>query len=202
MVFIQESYEVIVDISLVLIRFFDLASTTLSNGLTSLEGVVTGVVSHVGRCFYLVYKGGEYCLSNAGFFFNLLGSSVVLLVNLIPRTLLLLLSTAQSLARQAVDLAGRLYTSAVGLLLNASPELYLGMAVGTISVLVLARLCLRTVRENNITWEVAATALLRLLCVAYVFLIRSIARTIGLVFRVVEVTISNLRIPMFAHAGE
>jgi len=85
---------------------------------------------------------------------------------------------------------------------ETSPEFLLGSAVAITSSLLIFRLVSRVVRERNLTLESVLVSLLRLLCRVYVCVIRLVARVIGFIFTMVEMTISHLRVPMFAHAGD
>lgn len=155
------------------------------------------------------YQALHYWANNIGVFFNLLGSSFILLLNLVPRTIILLSAAAKSFivnslawSQQLLEYSVRRAEETVQWVYNAPPELYVGILVGTISAAVVIKVAISQIQEHNITLESFARGFLRLICTAYVLLIRSIARLIGWVFTVIEVTVSNLRVPMMSHAGD
>ena len=57
-------------------------------------------------------------------------------------------------------------------------------------------------RERNITWAIVLGTALWLFCTAYIFIFESIVRCLRVMVRLTEMTFSNLRVPMFAHAGD
>jgi len=164
-------------------------------------GVLDGL-ARLGSWFNSVYTTLVFLVRSAGIFFNLLGSSLILLLNLIPHTLYILISGARSFFSNFGEVSRSTADKAVDFLVHAPPELYLGMTVGTVSAVLLTKVSIRTIRERNITLESCASFLLRLVCRAYVLLIRSIARCVGLMFTILEVTVSNIRLPMISHAGD
>lgn len=161
-------------------------------------GAVTAVSDGVAAAWLTLHAA----LRSLAVFCNLFGRSLVLVVSLVPRTALLLATGLWSALLNSGSTARWLLQQGVDGVRRAPPEMFLGLLVGVTSAVLLAKYIVRLIREREVSWEVVVTALLRLLCSTYVLIIRSIARTVGLIFRVVEVTVSNLRVPMFAHAGD
>lgn len=204
------------DLVVFLSELYDVASAAVhilaqlaSTVLAAVERAVTGGwLGLLAACTALsdgvtaMWVAVHYGLHSLAIFFKLLGSSLVLLVTLVPETLRILFVAARSVILNSGSVTTSVINKTAEALRRAPPELYLGFLVGTTSGLLFLRYSLRAIREHHITWETVATALLRLLCSTYVLFIRSIARTIGFCFRVVETTVSNLRVPMFAHAGD
>jgi len=141
-------------------------------------------------------------LQSASSIFSLLGESILLLFRLIPSTLSLLYVGSRQLIVKTSKAVSETTTYSRTILSNTSPEMYLGLVVGSLSLLALVRLLVTTVRDSNITWETLLRAGLRGIAQLYILFIRSIARFIGLIFTVVEMTVSNVRVPMFNHPGD
>jgi len=174
---------------------------------------VVSVFGGIAAFFSSVYQGIVGCISstcvsitncliNIRFFFDLLGRSIILLCNLIPRTLYIAYVTSGLLLEKLASTAVEVWENGKEVLSSASPQMLLGLATGLTSSLLLLRFSARIVRERRITWQGTGRTLFRLLCSGYVCSIRMVARLIGLMFTMVEMTISHLRVPMFAHAGD
>ena len=174
-----------------------------------LGGLVSGTCDSVVRTVQclttslsLLYSGLSGGLYKCGDLFSLVGSSLVLLVDLVPRTLYLLyLAAGQLLTKSAqsfsVWLSGLCHS-----LRSTSPEMLLGLATCLLTSCLAAHFILRTVRERNITWPIVLGTLLWIFCTAYIFIFESIVRCLRVMVRLTEMTFSNLRVPMFAHAGD
>jgi len=206
----------LVDISDSLLASWNLATNIIDSTVSGVFGSLQMVSSFVSRSIDAVLSGGsksyqaaQYCANNIGVFFNLLGSSFILLLNLVPRTIILLSVTVKSFvvnsafwSQQMLEYTVRRCTETVHWVYNAPPELYVGILVGTMSAAAVTKVAISQIQVHNITLESFARSFLRLICTAYVLMIRSIARLIGWVFTVIEVTVSNLRVPMMSHAGD
>ena len=174
-----------------------------------LGGLVSGTCDSVVRTVQCLttslshlYSGLSGGLYKCGDLFSLVGSSLVLLVDLVPRTLYLLyLAAGQLLTKSAqsfsVWLSGLCHS-----LRSTSPEMLLGLATCLLTSCLAAHFILRTVRERNITWPIVLGTLLWIFCTAYIFIFESIVRCLRVMVRLTEMTFSNLRVPMFAHAGD
>ncbi|XP_023323373.1 uncharacterized protein LOC111697564 [Eurytemora carolleeae] len=173
-----------------------------SNTVYSIHSGVTGLAGSLVRGVLAGYQAVYYCTDNLGAFANLLGSSCLLLINLVPRTIYILFTSISSILRNFNAHSQTIAHQVLDGLLRAPAELYLGVLVGTCSLILLIRFIIRTVQERNLTLDSLANSLLRLICTVYVLLIRSVARGIGFVFTILEVTVSNLRFPMISHAGD
>ena len=156
--------------------------------LSNMVSILTSGVS-VG-----VYKCGEM--------FSLVGNSLILLVHLLPRTLYLLCLATLQLGQFSVD---SLKTTLCGLyqrIMSTSPQMLLGLGTCLLMVSVTGHYLLRTIRQRNITWAIVLSTALWLFCNLYFFLFESIFRCLRVMVRLAEMTVSNLRVPMFAHAGD
>ena len=171
--------------------------------------VVSGTLDNVGRTVQcltnsvsLLYAGLTAGLSKCGELFSLVGSSLVLLVDLLPRTLYLLYLATGQLLSKSVQSCRLWLTGLYHSLSSTSPEMLLGLATCIITSCLAAHFILRTVRERNITWAIVLGTALWLFCTAYIFIFESIVRCLRVMVRLTEMTFSNLRVPMFAHAGD
>ena len=169
------------------------------NGIgSSIVTTIDTFISYINVCIrtvmFAVEKGGEV--------FQLVGHSLVLLTNLVPRTLYLLylgLGNLLQVSRHtAVTSAQKLYQTVT----EMSGEMLLGVISSVVLGLLGARFTARMVREHDITWGSLLRAAVWLLAALYIALFESIARCLRVTVRVMEMTVSNLRVPMFAHAGD
>ena len=172
-------------------------------------GLVSGACDNVARTLHclttsvsLLISGLSAGVYKCGELFSLVGSSLVLLVNLVPRTLYLLyLATGQLITKSAQSC--RLWLTGLYLSLRStSPEMLLGLTTCILISCLAAHFILRIVRERNITWPLVLGTALWLFCTAYIFIFESIVRCLRVMVRLTEMTFSNLRVPMFAHAGD
>lgn len=202
LVFFQEIFETISCVAV--------AAETCLNALFEFIGYIFGGFC---TCVFSIYQAicsgissicGSitYCLVNIRFFFDLLGRSIILLCNLIPRTLYIAYVSSGILLEKLAITVVDVWDSGKEVLTSASPPLLLGLATGLTSSLLLLRFSARIIRERRVTWQGTGRTLFRLLCSGYVCFIRVVARLVGLIFTMVEMTISHLRVPMFAHAGD
>lgn len=201
-VFLQEIFEGVSSVLVALETCISFAVDFVVGIFSSIGCGLFGIGQSVATTASLCWNSFLNCVANIRFFFDLLGRSIILLFNLLPRTVYIAYISSGLLLER---LAATAVTSWAGLkeaITSASPELLLGMAVGLTSSLLLLRLSARVIRERNVSWESASLWLLREVCRAYVLFIRLVARIVGLVFTMVEMTISHLRVPMFAHAGD
>jgi len=203
-----------------LVVFLIELSETAASGYSLLEASLNIVFEFIINCFCYIISGIQNfgwsiassfslfygkiisCISNIRFFFDLLGRSIILLCSLLPRTIYILYVSLGIFLKNCKDTGIQIWSGSGHVISNASPELVLGTAVGITSSILIFRLFSRIVRERGITLESAALSLFRLVCLAYVSIIRLVARVIHLIFTMVEMTISHLRVPMFAHAGD
>ena len=169
------------------------------NGIgSSIVTTIDTFISYINVCIrtvmFAVEKGGEV--------FQLVGHSLVLLTNLVPRTLYLLylgLGNLLQVSRHtAVTSSQKLYQTVT----EMSGEMLLGVISSVVLGLLGARFTARMVREHDITWGSLLRAAVWLLAALYIALFESIARCLRVTVRVMEMTVSNLRVPMFAHAGD
>jgi len=202
LVFIQEIFEAVSCIAVA-------AETCLNAGLEFVGYIFGGVSSCIFSVYQAICTGISsfcgsitYCLINIRFFFDLLGRSIILLCNLIPRTLYIAYVSSGLLLEKLAITAVDVWESGKEVLTSASPPLLLGLATGLTSSALLLRFSARLIRERRVTWQGTGRTFLRLLCSGYVCFIRIVARLVGLIFTMVEMTISHLRVPMFAHAGD
>lgn len=178
--------------------FLDQLTGLLSAGsscvLSLLQGVTNTVILLLSGVSVAAYKCGEL--------FSLVGSSLVLLAHLLPRTLYLLCLAAVQLVQVSAE---RLKLTVCGLysrLLSTSPHMVLGLVTCLLTVSLLSHFLVRVIRQRNITWAVVLGISLWLFCSIYFFIFESIVRCLRVMVRLAEMTVSNLRVPMFAHAGD
>jgi len=202
LVFFQEISETLTDSVLLGLACFDLFVEFLSSIFEATGSRIGQFIGCITNAFSFIYNVLAHCVQNFGDFFNLIGKSILLLMNLVPRTIYLLYAGSIKLFQCSKQSVSKYLARAHQVISNASPELLLGILVGTLVMVILTRYTIKTIRERNITWRSVLRSLLWLVCTTYILIFRSIARCVGLTLTVMEMTVSNLRVPMFAHAGD
>ena len=220
LVFLQEISETVTGFIILLFHCFDLFLEFFSNICAATGNAIGTFIGCITNSFSFIYNVIAHCLQNFGDLFNLIGKSIILLLNLVPRTIYLIYVGSIQLFRCSKENICQVFAKVRQIITTASPELLLGIVVGTIAMVTITRYTVKTIRERNITWGSVLRTLLWLVCTTYIFIFRSIARyyshilmlllqmmtikiwrCVGLTLTVMEMTVSNLRVPMFAHAG-
>jgi len=201
-VFLAEIWETLASILTGLETCLNLALGLVAKGLGALAASAANLYTGAATNLALLGTGLTNGLTNIRFFFDLLGRSVLLLCNLVPRSLYVLYVTGGAVVGRVARAVVAGWHGGKEVLATASPPVLVGMVVGVSSSLLLLHLSSREWRRRGITTASLASSVLTLTCKAYIVLIRCIARLVGLVFTMVEMTISHLRVPMFAHAGD
>jgi len=201
-VFFQELSETLTDSVFLLLNCFDLIVDFISSIFAATGNTIGKLIVGITSCCTFIFNFVAHCLNNFGDIFNLIGKSIILLINLVPRTIYLLYAGSINLVHCSKQKISQFLIKAHHTVTTASPELLLGIVVGTLATLVIIRYIFNTIRERNITWRSLLRGFLWLICSTYIFVFRSIARCVCLTLTVMEMTVSNLRVPMFAHAGD
>lgn len=202
LVFFQEISETVTDFILLSFTCLDLFIEFLSSIFDATGNTVGQFVGGLTSCFSSIYNVVAQCVQNCGDLFNLIGKSIILLINLVPRTFYMIYAGIIKLFQCSKQSINQLLVKIHQTISTASPELVLGILVGTVTVVMVTRYTIKTIRERNITWRSVLSTLLWLVCTTYILIFRSIARCVGLTLTAMEMTVSNLRVPMFAHAGD
>lgn len=202
LVFFQEISEALTAALLIGLACFEHSIEFVSRLCEASGARVAGIFGSISSVCSFIHYVLSHCVQNFGDLFNLIGKSIILLVNLVPRTIYLLYLTTTRLLQGSKKSLSQLLATAHITLTTASPELVLGSVVCSLALVLLTRYTIRTIRERSITWRSVLRALLWLVCTTYILIFSSIARCMGLTLRAMELTVSNLRVPMFAHAGD
>jgi len=149
-----------------------------------------------------IYNTVSTVAAQAVSFFNLIGSSMILLTDLVPRSISSAYTAFVEFFANSANLTKLYGTRAVDGLKNTPAELYIGVVIGAIAAVAMGKAAVRTIRRRNVTWNSVVRVLLQLICYSYVLFVRLCAGTFRLIFRITEMTLNNLRVPMFAHAGD
>jgi len=202
LVFFQEISETLTDAILLaftcfdqIVEFVSSIFETTGNNISKFVGIITSSCS-------FIYNVIAHCVQNFGDLFNLIGRSIILLLNLVPRTIYMLYVGSSKLFKSSKNFISNSLSTVHTTISTASPELLLGIIVGTLALVFITKYTIKTIRDRNITWRSLLRAALWLICTTYIIIFRSIARCVGLTLTVMELTVSNLRVPMFAHAGD
>ena len=200
--FVNEVSETIAScVSVILISLFTLLEhiSIIFGDITN--SVVTTADSLVGF-IHLGINSVIFTVQKCNEVFSLVGHSLVLLIKLVPRTFYLFYLSCIQLSRiskeTAINSLNELYLIATGL----SKEMLLGVAFSLVLGSVGVKFTLRTIREQNITLSSVLRATIWVLVQTYIKIFESIARSLRMTVRLMEMMVNNLRMPMFAHAGD
>lgn len=160
-----------------------------------------------------IFQAVSCCAANAASVFNLIGSSMILLTDLVPRSISSAYTAVFDLFNNSAELSKEYGNKAIESLKNTPPTLYIGLFLGTIASIAVGQATLRIVRQRNVTWRSVLGFLMSIICLLYVsfctctcFLyvsgVRFFGASIQLIYRIFVLTINNLRVPMVAHAGD
>jgi len=173
---------------------FNIVSDTSSAIINVIDNIISNLTLIINTIIFTAQKCGEI--------FSLIGHSLILLVNLLPRTLYLLylgtINLIQLSKETIISSSYEFYQS----LISMSGEMWLGVVSSIVFSVLGGKYSLKIVRENNITWGSVVRAFVCLLCTTYIWIFESIVKCLRMIVRVMEMTVSNLRVPMFAHAGD
>ncbi len=154
-------------------------------------GILTGIVSAV----VVSYEATKD-------FFLLLGQSVLLLVNLIPRTIYLGITGSFSLAKQTATSSWDTCARLVHTFKSAPLEVLIGFVAGLAILYLSFKLCRRLIREYRITPMSAFRAAINLLTCFYIYFIKGGANMVRLTLRLILTTLAQMHVPRFHHAGD
>ena len=200
--FVNEVSETIAScVSVILISLF-----TLLERISVIFGEITNsVVTSFDRLVNFIHLGFNtlvFTVQKCNEVFSLVGHSLILLIKLVPRTFYLLYLSCIQLSKlskeAAVNCLNELYLTATSL----SKEMMLGVVFSIVFGTVGVKFTLRTIRERNITLSSIIRASIWVLVQTYIKIFESIARSLRMTVRLMEMMVNNLRMPMFAHAGD
>ena len=133
---------------------------------------------------------------------NLFGSSVVLLITLIPQTCHLLYKSIMSfllgVCKHSIDMV----TSTIQSISDAPIETFLGLIGAIVISISLFRLIQKLIHNNSITTAQVLRFSLHAFCFVYMNIIKFVLLGIRGVIRMVKVTLTHLHVTRFHHAGD
>ena len=176
LVFFQEISETLTDVILLafacfdqIVEFVSSIFETTGNNISKFVGIITSSCS-------FIYNVIAHCVQNFGDLFNLIGRSIILLLNLVPRTIYMLYVGSSKLFKSSKNFISNSLSTVHTTISTASPELLLGIIVGTLALVFITKYTIKTIRDRNITWRSLLRAALWLICTTYIIIFRSIAR--------------------------
>ena len=200
--FVNEVSETIANcVSVILVSLFTLLEH-ISNIIGDItNSVVTTVDSLVGF-IHLGINTVIFTVQKCNEIFSLVGHSLILLIKLVPRTFYLVYLSCIQLSKISKETVlsslNELYLTVSGL----SKEMMLGVLFSLVLGTVGVKFTLRTIRERNITLSSVIRAIIWVVVQTYIKIFTGIARSLRMTVRLMEMMVNNLRMPMFAHAGD
>ena len=139
---------------------------------------------------------------NFGHALNLFGSSVLLLISLIPKTCHFVYLSSIAFIADSYNYSTNAMTSAVQFISDAPFETFLGLTGAIVITISLFRLTQNLIRNNTITTAQLLRFSLHAFCFIYINIIKCIVLCIRGVIRMVKVTLTHLHVTRFHHAGD
>jgi len=139
---------------------------------------------------------------NFGHALSLFGSSVILLLNLIPETCRLLFSFLVSCLIGLNNYILDIVTNTIKSISNAPIETFLGLFGAIVLAISLFRLIKRLIQNNSISTAQVLRFSLRAFCFLYLNIIKCVVLGIRGIVRMVKVTLTHLHVTRFHHAGD
>ena len=201
-VFLKELSESVSNVLLLFLNCFclfrDFINNTVSNVCNSIisfiDAIISNVTSIVNTTMFLAQKCGEM--------FKLVGHSLILIINMIPRTLYLMYLGSINLIIVTRDAAITSSCQLYHRVMSMSVEMIIGIITTILFTGLSVRIVSRFIRERNITWSWCLHSIISLVCCVYLCIITSLVKCLRVTVRLMEMMLSNLRVPMFAHAGD
>jgi len=201
-VFLIECSEYLYILVNIFIQIIDSISLGISNAIHLVVNTVLFIVNSIGDGALLLKTLGVLGIQKVLMLLSLIGRSVVMLVTLFTSTCYItaffIKSSFISLITNSRNFSEQVFEK----ICTAPYEVYLGIIVAILSSVFISKVIIRKIQESNISLEYVGSILLYVLSTSYVMLLRTFARLIGLLFKVVELTVNNIRLPMFSQPGE
>ena len=205
LVFLKECSDSAIFVGECLFRGVDAVLAGIHAGITALHGACAFLGQSASLQWRNAVGGAADLGTRIAEFLNLLGASVMLLLNLVPRTLILIWAASLSLSRSLRDAGSQCLSTVRSAPLEICIGLVTGLAVFYLLSRLFRKLFLRTrqwIRGRGITpGRVVRTALTGLAFV-YVNFVRGVLFFFGTVFHVMIVSLANVHVPRFHHAGD
>lgn len=135
-------------------------------------------------------------------FSNLLGASIILLVNLVPRTLYIILTNLGQVLQRTYEACFQAFQQTVMAFKSTPVEMFIGLISGVFIAYLSYRLVRKLIQERDITprWILETTFRLTLF-IYFNFVRGSLALILG-VTQGVSLILSQMHVPQFHHAGD
>lgn len=200
--FLVETGQSFVAFCEVIFAFVDAFVSGILSGLTAIK---TGTL----WCFYSVTQFFSQiltCISDIFYsisgFLRLLGSSVMLLIQMIPSTLYLCGVTLVSFIQKSTTSCKNVLLDAYQTVFQSPAELLIGLISGILIFYSVNKLTRRIIREHNLTFSGVMRSTFRVFCVSYLLAIRGLLKVVFVVLDCVTTVLTHLHVPRFHHAGD
>ena len=209
LVFLKEGAESVVFLVECVFAVVDAVIGAVTGTINTIHGSIIYASETVARHCANVAQGVSNTASQSATFFNLLGESVLLLLNLVPRTIYLIFQTILSVSTGLCVRLRDLGTLCVNTCRSAPLEMLIGLFTGVILVYAFSKLLrqlTRWARDLIRTHEITPGLVLRTAAATVVFVylnfVRGVILFFGTLCHVVIVTLANFHVPRFHHAGD
>jgi len=203
-----------------LLVFFREIAEIFVNSVELVFAVVDGIVAAIVAAVLAVRSGIALTVSSAasaassavsavaavgtavGGFVTMLCASLVLLAELVPRTMFLIGEMTVKSTLYLYFFGANSARSMYDAFRNAPVEMFLGLVVSAVVGYSAIRLSLCLVRNHRVTPSLALSTAFRLVAFVYLNFVRGVIVTLGALLHVVAVMLSHAHVPRFHHAGD
>lgn len=169
---------------------------------SSFGALILGIVDAIKSAILSVQAAVVYVVTQFGHFFGILGSSILLLIELVPRTIYHSIVNMKSLIQSLAISLFECVASMIQAFRSAPVEMMLGFAAGVVIIYSSVRLSLKLVRDLHITPGLVLATCLNILLRIYFNFVRLLMTSVCLIFHGLTSTLAHLHVPRFHHAGD
>ena len=201
-VFLMESADSFVYTMEFIFSMIDASLTWIFNGYLSTKATILYIANAISAGCSQVLNSVSVASQNFGHAISLFGSSVILLVSLIPQGCHFLYSSFISIFLGVYKYGLHSITATVNSISNAPIETFLGLIGAILIAISLFRLTQRLIQNNSISTAQVLRFSLQAFCFIYMNIIKCVVLCIRGIVGMVKVTLTHLHVTRFHHAGD
>ncbi len=199
--FIRDIWEAMAAVCALTVDLADTCFEGVHLSVLAVKAAIVGMVRGVGNAFTATVTGVYTLSNNFGHFLNLLCSSFVLLISLIPRTIVYLSTLCYNGVKAGLQSVASLIHRSWIAFTEAPFEAVIGFVAAALLVYSTVKMAKKFVRERQITRRHVAVWTFKAVCLAYMFVIKTIICSVKGLARTIEFTLCHLHVPRF-HGGD
>ena len=201
-VFLMESTDSFVYTMEFIFSMIDASLTWIFSCYLSTKATIMYIGNAISAGCGQVLNSVSVASQNFGHAISLFGSSVILLVSLIPQACHFLYSSLISFVLGVYNYSLHSVTATVDSISNAPIETFLGLIGAIVIAISLFRLTKRLIQNNSISTAQVLRFSLQAFCFIYMNIIKCVVLCIRGIVGMVKVTLTHLHVTRFHHAGD